>query len=63
MHHRYRDVGHRQNYLCQCDLSPIQALSSRPHVFTVNLDPAVRAIPYVPLVDIRKTHEYKLVNL
>ena len=32
-----------------------------PHVNCINLDPAVRVIPYKPFLDIRATHDYKKV--
>ena len=38
-------------------LSVLKQLSkSRPHTYTINLDPAVRTVPYQPLIDIRDTH-------
>jgi hypothetical protein len=30
-------------------------------VYTINLDPAVKIIPYKPFIDIRETYEYKKV--
>lgn len=31
------------------------------NVHCINLDPAVKSIPYLPFIDIRKTHDYKKV--
>jgi len=31
------------------------------NVHCINLDPAVKNIPYQPFLDIRKTHDYKKV--
>ena len=32
------------------------------NLYTINLDPAVRTVPYKPFLDIRDTHEYKKVK-
>lgn len=32
------------------------------NVHCINLDPAVKVLPYTPFVDIRATHDYKKVS-
>ena len=31
------------------------------NVFCINLDPAVKILPYQPFLDIRETHDYRKV--
>ena len=53
----YRHVGHRQNHLRQSIPHHIQKLAAtRSNLYTVNLDPAVKVVPYQPFLDIRDTH-------
>jgi GTPase SAR1 family protein len=35
---------------------------SKKNIYSINLDPAVKSIPYKPIIDIRDTHEYRKVS-
>jgi hypothetical protein len=64
LHCGYRHVRHRQDDLRQRPPYLIQKFSqTNAHTFCINLDPAVKVVPYKPFLDIRDTYEYKKVRL
>lgn len=62
MYYHHRNVGYWQDHFCSCKYLVIKKMTQLfKNVQCINLDPAVKVIPYSPVIDIRETHDYKKV--